>query len=559
MLLAGLLGGCLGDEPPEVVLAPQVARPDPAAVVFFVDGLDLTVLQEMLDAGQLPTIERHFVRGGTWVTHAAASYPTITYANSASFVTGLWPGHHGITGNRWFDRYSLIFQDYGYIATYQAVNDDLVPPTLYEMLHGEFTAVISNPFNRGATRPIDNWMSMGVAWHFELHDIINQLAVVRLELLAELANETGRWPRLILTYFPTPDTVGHAKGSDSELYREVLISVDRRMGQFLAALEQAGLYETTHRILISDHGHMPTPVGQMFDLERWLECKLGVKVRTGDYGADKGYADRVKHFAPARVVAVVGGQRRASLHLRTGEHWWQRPGPEQIEAFARTFGTGPARRASADFTALLAGLPGVDLVAWPMGPDVVRVRDSRGVGQVTRSVGPEGKRYAYTVIQGRDPLAYTACPDTAELMARGSHDSHTWLEASATSARPDAVPQLLEVFDSPRSGDVMLFALPGWAFRPGEAGGHGGLTRAEILVPLLFGGPDIPAGGRLHAARTVDLTPTVLGLLGLGERMQTLGEPDGVDLSEALRTAPVPGPVESPVGVGRLDAQVPGR
>jgi hypothetical protein len=78
---------------------------------------------------------------------------------------------------------------------------------------------------------------------------------------------------------------------------------------------------------------------------------------------------------------------------------------------------------------------------------------------------------------------------------QAAHTSREWLAATADTSRPDVVPQLLTAFDDPRSGDVILFAAPGWDFSPEEyLGGHGGLEREELIVPLYMAGPGIAAG-----------------------------------------------------------------
>jgi len=54
--------------------------------------------------------------------------------NCASLIAGVFPGHHGIMGNSWFDRWTLTLQNYVSFETYLNVNDDLRSPTLYELL-----------------------------------------------------------------------------------------------------------------------------------------------------------------------------------------------------------------------------------------------------------------------------------------------------------------------------------------------------------------------------------------------------------------------------------------
>ena len=50
--------------------------PERSAVIFFVDGVDHTCFDNMLAAGDLPNIEKRFVRGGVTVKNGITSLPS---------------------------------------------------------------------------------------------------------------------------------------------------------------------------------------------------------------------------------------------------------------------------------------------------------------------------------------------------------------------------------------------------------------------------------------------------------------------------------------------------
>ena len=114
------------------------------------------------------------------------------------------------------------------------------------------------------------------------------------------------------------------------------------------------------------------------------------------------------------------------------------------------------------------------------------------------------------------------------------HTGAEWLRATHATAYPDFVPQISVLFDSSRSGDIVAFAAAGWALERDEIGHHGSARKEDMLAQMLFAGPGLPKGAKLPYARLVDLTPTLLGMLGVdvgGEGM------DGEDLGERLRRA----------------------
>ena len=319
---------------------------------------------------------------------------------------GCFPGHHGIVGNKWFDRNRLIFQNYDFIKTYRQVDSDFHATTIYDVLSEDFTATILTPVRRGATRNIDNWMSAGISWYFGLQKNVNNLTTARFELIADTANRTGRWPKYIFAYFVTPDTAGHAHGTKAPPYTNMLLDIDRQIGHICQSLQQAGLLEKTYIALISDHGFVDTP--NHFDVVKYFRKTLKIPTTTRTFGVGEEFEERAAHFADARAVLVNGGMRRCSIHLRAGDHWWQRPTEEQIDGFPRSFGTHPAAGipTQPQIPELLARNPAVDLVMIHLGDDSVRVQNKTGVGVIDRVVRDGVKLYRYRVISKSDPLGY---------------------------------------------------------------------------------------------------------------------------------------------------------
>ena len=58
-----------------------------------------------------------------------------------------------------------------------------------------------------------------------------------------------------------------------------------------------------------------------------------------------------------------------------------------------------------------------------------------------------------------------------------------------------------------------------------------------MRIPMVFAGPDLPAGGRIETARIVDIAPTVVEWLAGADRLATLREIDGISLLTELRKA----------------------
>ena len=106
-----------------------------------------------------------------------------------------------------------------------------------------------------------------------------------------------------------------------------------------------------------------------------------------------------------------------------------------------------------------------------------------------------------------DPLGLGSAPlsiDDRELLGR-----------TLGGEFPDAPRQLLQLFRSPRAGDLVLAARVGSDFRgpweiPEHKSGHGSLIADHMAVPIAASVP-LPEA----PLRTVDLMPTMLELLGV--------------------------------------------
>ncbi|HUU83690.1 MAG TPA: alkaline phosphatase family protein [Phycisphaerae bacterium] len=525
-LLPILLGGCVEHLPISIRLDPEVERPPRAVVLISVDGFAANKFDQFLDAGDLPNIQRLLVDRGVRVRRAVAGQPTITYASFSTILTGRHAGHHGILGNKWFDRYALVFRNYATMATYRWVGDDYLAPNLFEQLAPASTVSIQNANCRGATRTIDNWASSGLRWFVGAFETVDQLIPLRMELIAEQANTWGAWPRLIHAYMPAVDEVGHHYGADSPRYRRAAVNVDRQVGRLFAAVQAAGMTDRTFFVFLSDHGHVPTFPASYFDVAKHLRS-AGLTVQDKPFDA-RTLEQRRRHYDNVDAVVIAGGDRRAVIHLPGPGGWHERPQFDTVRAMI-----DPTRQSPA--TLWENGAVKLALAARhdDDGQRTIEVYSRKGHSRLTRRRNGDAPVYGYEIVT-TDALD--------GLIPTGLHDAETWLTLTADSPLPDFVVPLVELFDSPRAGDIMLVARKDWEFVPHHRGGHGGVDADDVLVPMVFAGPDLPQGATIDHARLVDIAPTILGLLaGAGDAPPDPSTFDGIDRSRQLRaTTPPP-------------------
>ncbi|MEE8170723.1 MAG: alkaline phosphatase family protein, partial [Phycisphaerae bacterium] len=209
-----VLSACAPIQRDGLRLAAEVRRPERSVVLLFADGLNHATVRDMLNAGELPHIRRIFVEGGVTVEHAITCLPSVTYPVTVSLLTGMFPGHHGVVGNQWFDRRALRFQNYSYISTFQSADGDYRPTTIFEFLADRLTVNLQLHTRRGVTQTFEDMIPNAVDYFIGRYYRLDKRTVDQLERVIRFANNVGRWPDLIAAYFPAADQTGHAFGPD---------------------------------------------------------------------------------------------------------------------------------------------------------------------------------------------------------------------------------------------------------------------------------------------------------------------------------------------------------
>lgn len=511
--------------PVTLEVSPRISRPERMGVVFFADGLDIGRLDEMVAAGELPNIERRFVRGGARVRNAIGAMPSDTYPNSVSLITGVLPGHHGIVGNRWFDRYSLQMAYYITAETFRDSNRHFQNSTIYEILSDQFTVSVQCHTFRGATLSIHDDVSMAIDWTgggFVNFDRRTGYFVTRVGRAAVAA---GRWPVLTTYYFPGVDEIGHRYGRRSPEYREAVLNVDAQVGRVTDALEGAGLLRDTYCVLVSDHGQVDYDSTKYLNVRKRLEKHCGLRVTDRIFPQTDILRNQTRLGAFDAVV-MNGSFRRSVIHLRGVGGWHERPSTEAVDRVVRCGADGDR----------LYEHPAVELAAIPLSHDRVLVISRAGEAEIERVSEGGSKSYRLTNKRG-DALGYLNDATLSAFVNAGAHDSRAWLVATANTRIPDFVPQVVEMFESPRAGDIVLFASDAGTFEDSEVCGHGSCLSADVKLTLFFAGPGITGGAEIPHCRMVDVMPTVLDLLGEVRRLDERIPTDGISLREQLMKA----------------------
>lgn len=193
-----------------------------------------------------PNVRRLAARGVS--APLVPSFPSKTFPNHYTIVTGLYPGHHGIVANSVHDPPSgrrLTMADRDEVRDAMWWGGE--PLWVAAERAGRPTAPFFWP---GSEAPI-----LGLRpRHWLAYDdtLPGEARVDRvLELLDQPAAER---PVFATLYFSDVDSAGHMSGPRSQAVADAVARVDGHLGRLLAGLAQRGLAERVNLVVVSDHG-----------------------------------------------------------------------------------------------------------------------------------------------------------------------------------------------------------------------------------------------------------------------------------------------------------------
>ncbi|KFD50136.1 hypothetical protein M514_08975 [Trichuris suis] len=236
-----------------------------------------------------------------------SNYPTVTFPNHITMITGKYVEDHGIVAKQFYDPSTDKHISFGKLGKemWKYVNGEPIWATYAKKCGQTKVACISW---LGCDAPykgiqLTNVLSYSVAatWIFKVNKIINWLT---------------NGVNLALFYYHEPDSTGHFYGPHSTQMDEMLKELDRKVGYLVTSLKNAGLYDHVNLIITSDHGMAKVnairniPIrSDLFD--RWathdaywlVHPKPGKKQATIDYLKTFTYNGKVnvyeKHEIPA--------------------------------------------------------------------------------------------------------------------------------------------------------------------------------------------------------------------------------------------------------------------
>lgn len=183
---------------------------------------------------------------GVQAEYMKSSFPSLTFPNHYGIVTGLYPAHHGIVDNIFYDKQRAVV--YKKSDKKMAVDSSWYNGKPLWVLAEQQKMLSAIFYWPGSEISMDGIRPSYFFNYSESIPVDRRVAIVKdwLQLPAE------KRPHFIALYFPQVDQAGHKYTVDSEEAKAAVQVVDDAIGKLVDAVKSTGI--EANFIVLSDHG-----------------------------------------------------------------------------------------------------------------------------------------------------------------------------------------------------------------------------------------------------------------------------------------------------------------
>lgn len=245
------------------VLASATPADSQGLILISLDGF----ARQYLDRYPAPALQQ-LIAEGTVAAAMQPVFPSKTFPNHYSIVTGLYPAKHGIVENNIYDA--------GFDAIFRlSLREEVSNPRWWL---GEPIWVTAEKQGKTAATffyPGTEALIQGIRpskWQVYDEDVSNTARVQGI--LRWLDLPAAQRPKFLTLYFSTVDDAGHAFGPDAPETAAAVAEVDQHIAVLVDGLKQRHLYGKYDVMIVSDHGMAAvTPqrtvlLDQLFDVKQ---------------------------------------------------------------------------------------------------------------------------------------------------------------------------------------------------------------------------------------------------------------------------------------------------
>lgn len=282
-------------------------------VVISLDGYRWDYPQ-WYDTPFMDSLEAHGVASGL-----IPSYPSKTFPNHITMATGLYPDHHGIIANTFYDPQKDLY--FSLKNKEQKTN-----PAFYG---GEPIWVTAQ--KQGLRTTVLYWAGSDVKlcgrypdryWSYETKPRMSNGARLQA-VIDELKRPESERPHLIMAYLDQPDASGHLFGPQSKHTRKVVERIDSMLTDMHAGLKQLPIAGRINLLIVSDHGMTWVAKDHVITFKERLK-DAWIKMIDGNVPANiyvnAGCRDSVYHALQGLPHAQVWKKETVPAYLHFGSN-----------------------------------------------------------------------------------------------------------------------------------------------------------------------------------------------------------------------------------------------
>ncbi|KAL1302457.1 hypothetical protein AAFC00_002849 [Neodothiora populina] len=244
----------------------------PTTIYISLDGFRADFLQRNIT----PSLNK-FIQDGVSPKYMLPSFPSVTFPNHFTLVTGLYPEAHGVVGNTFWD--PTLQAEFYYTDPARSMQPKWwqgEPLWVTAEHQGVRSAIHMWPGSEahiGNIEPayVDNYNGKELL----SNKVDRILGLLDLPGSGEVgATADSPRPQLIAAYVPNVDQHGHLYGPNSTEIRADIKSVDTMLGDLFEGLAKRNLTDIVNIVVVSDHGMASTDTTRLIQLDDIIDMDL---------------------------------------------------------------------------------------------------------------------------------------------------------------------------------------------------------------------------------------------------------------------------------------------
>lgn len=278
-------------------LAVQPVSPTNRIVILVsLDGFRWDYLQKYQ-----PTNLLRLAATGVQAKRLIPAFPSLTFPNHYTLVTGLYPEHHGIVGNNFYDpnlKTNFTFSSPAANENHWWGGEPIWVTAIKQGRRANCMFWPGSQSEIGGVRPTESKSFNKTTTFTEAVDTV----------LGWLEQPAEKQPNFVTLYFYEPDTAAHHNGATAPEVTEAIALVDRAVGRLMAGIKQLKLTDAVNLVIVADHGMTDLSTNRVIALGDLVDLS---KVQTDFSGATAGLRP-----LDGDVDALYAALKRKAKHFR---------------------------------------------------------------------------------------------------------------------------------------------------------------------------------------------------------------------------------------------------